>query len=76
MKNRRVILFTKTFALCGIVLAALSMNATAQVPFQKAFGTEGFEKGSAIRQLSDGGFIIGGETQSYGLTETDNLSSG
>jgi len=73
MKNRRVILFTKTFALCGIALAALSMNATAQVPFQKAFGTEGFEKGSAIRQLSDGGFIIGGETQSYGLTETDML---
>lgn len=48
-------------------------QAYAQGNFQKAYGIEGFEKGSAIKQLPDGGFIIGGETQSYGLQETDML---
>lgn len=49
------------------------ITVVAQGTFQKAFGVDGFEKGSALRQLPDGGFIIGGETQSYELQETDML---
>src|SRR5580704_12518146 len=46
---------------------------SAQPVFQHAIGAEGFEKGSSVRLLPDGGFILGGETQSYGLPERDML---
>ncbi|MDZ4844096.1 MAG: hypothetical protein SH857_00955 [Chitinophagales bacterium] len=60
------------FVLVAVSFYSFSI-AFAQGNFQKAFGIEGFEKGSALKQLPDGGFIIGGETQSYGLQETDML---
>ena len=59
--------------LFATLLLTAYFPAFAQGNFQKAIGVEGFEKGSVLKQLPDGGFIIGGETQSYGLTETDML---
>lgn len=49
----------------------VGLNAAAQPGLQRAYGVEGFEKGSAIRQMPDGGFAITGETESYGLQERD-----
>ncbi len=40
---------------------------------QQSIGTRGFEAGSAIKLLPDGGFIIGGYTESYGLKEADMM---
>jgi hypothetical protein len=46
---------------------------SAQPLFQNAIGMEGFEKANTLKILSDGGFIIAGETESYGLAERDML---
>lgn len=51
----------------------LKYPLVAQSPFQKGMGRESFDKANAIRLLSDGGFILAGETESYGLTERDML---
>ncbi len=60
--------------LCLIAFAACSVAASAQGTFQSAIGVEGFEKGTALRLLPDGGFIVGGETEvSFGLQESDLL---
>ncbi|HXH19587.1 MAG TPA: hypothetical protein VNJ07_10945, partial [Chitinophagales bacterium] len=49
-------------------------DSAAQVSFQKSFGAEGYEKGSALKQLHDGGFIIAGESdKSFGSQESDML---
>jgi len=53
--------------------ALFGMASNAQGTFQIGIGTKGYERGSAIRQLSSGDFIIGGYTESYGLQETDML---
>lgn len=59
----------------GVMAIALcSFASSAQGTFQSAIGMEGFEKGSALRLLPDGGLIIGGETEvSFGLQESDML---
>lgn len=51
----------------------LGFGPLSAQPIQKAIGGEGFEKGSAIKPLPGGGFIITGETESYGLKERDML---
>lgn len=65
--NLRLLLFIAGLEFYASILCA-------QPVFQRAIGAEGYEKGSVIRQLSDGGFIIGGETdRSFGLQESDML---
>ncbi|MCW5907719.1 MAG: PQQ-binding-like beta-propeller repeat protein [Chitinophagales bacterium] len=58
----------------AILFLFLSFAGTVASQFiQKAIGAESFEKGSAIKLLPDGGYIIAGETESFGLTERDML---
>lgn len=52
-----------------LILIASGVAAFAQ----QSIGTRGFEAGSAIKLLPDGGFIIGGYTESYGLAEADMM---
>src|SRR6188768_3241122 len=53
-----------------IILAALMIFlfkiSSAQILFQKTFGGPGGEWASSIQQMTDGGYIIGGVTNSYG----------
>lgn len=56
-----------------LLLTAMAAVSFAQTTFQKGIGTSGFESGSALRQLADGGFIICGYTESQGQQETDML---
>jgi len=60
---------------CILFFFALQISYTeAQAPFQRAIGAEGYEKGTVIRLLPDGGYILAGETdKSFGLQESDML---
>ena len=51
------------------VFAGLSVNA--QLTFEKTYGGGGFEEGSEVRQTFDGGYIMVGQTQSYGAGTDD-----
>lgn len=63
------------FALGGFMVSAagnpedfcaLKLNADGSLVWAKTFGGTGSEKGRAIAQTSDGGFVLVGETKSYG----------
>jgi len=55
-------------------LIFFGLAVSAQGTFQKTIGAEGYEKGSALKQLPDGGFIIAGESdKSFGAQESDML---
>jgi outer membrane protein assembly factor BamB len=55
------------------VFLIITYNLPAQPLFQYAIGMEGFEKANTIKPLVEGGYIIAGETESYGLTQRDML---
>jgi hypothetical protein len=56
-----------------ILISACSLRLSAQTGYQQAIGMESFEKGSALKVLADGSFIIAGESESYGVPERDML---
>lgn len=64
--------FVKAKFVC-ILLIACTASVVAQQTFRKSIGSSGFEKGSALKLLPGQGFIIGGETESFGLDERDML---
>jgi len=47
------------------------LHSTAQVIFQKTLGYLGSDQGLSIQQTTDGGFIITGETNSFGAGSAD-----
>jgi len=49
----------------------ISVITFPQITFQKTFGGELEEKGNAIQQTFEGGFIIAGSTKSYGYGSSD-----
>lgn len=65
MKSK-LLLFLLLSTLCG-----LSVNA--QLRFEKHYGGGGFEEGSEVRQTFDGGYIMVGQTQSYGVNVYDDV---
>ena len=46
-------------------------NAIGKREWDKSFGGEGMEHGMSAKQASDGGYIIAGDTSSYGAGGTD-----
>ncbi len=51
----------------------VKLDSTGDVQWKKTFGGAGTEKLSSVVQTSDGGFIIGGSTSSFGAGSTDTL---
>ena len=52
-------------------LLLISRSGIAQVTFQQVFGGNSFEYGKSAEQTSDGGYIIGGYTKSFGAGNID-----
>jgi len=62
----------KTKLLLTILLAIFCLSISAQTMFQKRYGgSVGDEEGFCVRQTSDGGYIIGGTTSSFGAGNSD-----
>lgn len=58
--------------LAVVVDADKSCTATfSMLPWAKSYGDAGDENGYAIRQLSDGGYLVGGYTSSFGAGDYD-----
>ena len=53
------------------IIGGLSVNA--QLQFEKSYGGGGFEEGSSVRQTFDGGYIMVGFTQSFGVNTLDDV---
>jgi uncharacterized delta-60 repeat protein len=49
----------------------LKLNPDGSVAWQKAYGGAGWEMASSIQQTSDGGYIVAGETNSFGAGGSD-----
>jgi len=49
----------------------LKLNAAGLIGWQKTYGGAGAESGFAISQTSDGGFIVAGDTDSFGAGNLD-----
>ena len=67
------ILNKRTIAPIAILIILFNLSVFAQENFQLGIGPTGYERGKTVRQLPDGGFLIGGFTESYGLKEADML---
>ncbi|MCX6291931.1 MAG: T9SS type A sorting domain-containing protein [Bacteroidetes bacterium] len=64
----------KTKLLLILLLSAFgSMNMNAQVTFEKTYGGGAPEEGSSVRQTFDGGYIMAGFTQSFGVNSVDDF---
>lgn len=49
----------------------VKLNANLQVQWEKTFGGTGNDQGYSVEQTLDGGYIIGGNTESYGAGGSD-----
>jgi hypothetical protein len=49
----------------------LKLRSAGDIEWQKAFGGSNSDYGYSIRQTSDGGYIVAGETLSFGAGQSD-----
>lgn len=52
-------------------LWVLKLKANGGIEWQKTYGGDDFDGASSIHQTRDGGYIVAGETHSFGVGETD-----
>jgi uncharacterized delta-60 repeat protein len=58
--------YTYSFGLSGSVWV-LKLDANGNVQWQKAYGGDWHDEAYSIQQTSDGGYIVAGHTESFGL---------
>jgi len=49
----------------------LKLDSTGNVSWQKIYGESGIEDAHSIQQISDGGYIVVGDTNSFGASDID-----
>jgi hypothetical protein len=54
-----------------VLITGYSLQTRAQENFQKTIGSTGNDYASAIAQTTDGGFVIAGDTYSFGASKSD-----
>jgi hypothetical protein len=47
-------------------ILVMKLNRTGEIQWQRTYGGESWDKAYAVRQTSDGGYIVAGETYSFG----------
>jgi predicted secreted protein len=61
----------RTVFLAGILLALLHPSAFAQETWARTYGGGGADNASSIQQTTDSGFVVAGNTQSFGAGSYD-----
>jgi len=62
---------TESFGAGGMDIFVIKLNADGTVAWQKTYGGTGSDAAKYIRQTSDNGYIIAGETSSFGAVNGD-----
>lgn len=65
MKSKLLIILL--LSACG------GLSVKAQLRFEKHYGGGAFEEGGDVRQTFDGGYIMVGQTQSFGVSSADDV---
>jgi predicted secreted protein len=60
-----------SFGLAALVVTISAAPAVAQVVFERTYGGAQEDKAFTVLQLSDNGYIVGGQTRSFGAGSTD-----
>lgn len=53
--------------LCSLALLLVVLPAFSQQRWERAYGGSGSDLGCSVQQTLDGGYIVAGQTNSYGL---------
>ena len=62
---------TENFGAGGLDIYLIKMDSAGEVLWTKTYGGSGDEFGYYVQETSDGGYIIAGETSSFGLDSSD-----
>ena len=62
---------TSSYGAGGYDFWVLKLTSTGSVSWQKTYGGPNSEEARSIQQTSDGGYIVAGDTSSYGAGEED-----
>ncbi len=62
---------TNGFGAGNVDIYLIRTNADGDTLWTKTYGGSGYELSNSVQQTADGGYIIGGQTDSYGAGNTD-----
>jgi hypothetical protein len=63
--------YTASFGAGGDRLCVLKLNSTGGVTWLKAYGGSSYDYGYSVQQTSDGGYMVAGDTNSFGAGSSD-----
>jgi len=64
---------TNSFGVAGYDIWVLKLESNGSILWQKTYGGSGIDRAFSIQQTSDGGYIVAGETSSFGADSFDIL---
>ncbi|MEJ2695449.1 MAG: hypothetical protein P8013_02260 [Candidatus Sulfobium sp.] len=62
---------TESFGAGNSDIWILKLDPSGNVSWQKTYGGSDYDEGDAVRQTSDGGYIVAGRTKSFGAGDSD-----